>query len=40
MNDEMALVRAYTRDHSEAAFAPLVSRYIDLVYLRRAPPSP
>lgn len=32
MNDEMALVRAYARDHSEGAFAALVSRYINLVY--------
>ena len=31
MND-MDLVREYTRDHSEPAFAGLVQRHINLVY--------
>jgi RNA polymerase sigma factor (sigma-70 family) len=32
MNDEMALLQDYVRRNSEAAFAALVSRYINLVY--------
>jgi uncharacterized protein (TIGR03435 family) len=30
--DDMELVRQYARDHSEAAFATLVSRHVNLVY--------
>src|SRR5258706_6520367 len=30
--DTQSLLLAYVRDHSEAAFAELVNRYIDLVY--------
>ena len=32
MNDDMAQVQEYARDNSEAAFAALVSRYVNLVY--------
>jgi uncharacterized protein (TIGR03435 family) len=32
MNDDLVLLRAYARDHSEDAFATLVSRYVNLVY--------
>jgi RNA polymerase sigma factor (sigma-70 family) len=32
MNDDMALVREYARSNSEAAFAMLVSRHVNLVY--------
>ena len=32
MNDDQALLRAYARNHSEDAFATLVSRHINLVY--------
>ncbi len=31
-NDDMLLLRQYARENSEAAFATLVSRYLDLVY--------
>ena len=31
-NDDLTLVREYARNNSEAAFASLVSRYINLVY--------
>ncbi len=32
MNDDLTLLRDYTRRNSEAAFATLVSRYVNLVY--------
>lgn len=32
MTDDMALVREYARNHSETAFAALVSRHLNLVY--------
>jgi hypothetical protein len=32
ITDDMELVRRYTRDDSEEAFATLVSRHINLVY--------
>jgi len=32
MNDDMLLLRDYARNHSEDAFATLVSRYVNLVY--------
>ena len=32
MTDDMTLVQEYAKSHSEAAFATLVSRYLDLVY--------
>ena len=32
MSDDMALVRDYARNHSEEAFAALVSRHIRVVY--------
>jgi DNA-directed RNA polymerase specialized sigma24 family protein len=32
MTDDMALVREYARNRSEAAFAALVSRHLNLVY--------
>ena len=32
MNDDMALLRDYARNHSEEAFATLVSRHLNLVY--------
>ena len=32
MTDDMALVREYARVNSEAAFAALVSRHVNLVY--------
>jgi RNA polymerase sigma factor (sigma-70 family) len=32
MNDDMELVRAYATEHSEEAFAALVSRHVGLVY--------
>jgi RNA polymerase sigma factor (sigma-70 family) len=32
MNDDLTLLREYTRRHSEEAFATLVSRYVNLVY--------
>lgn len=32
MTDDMALVREYARNHSETAFAGLVSRHLNLVY--------
>ena len=32
MNDDLALLRQYARDNSEAAFAELVARHINLVY--------
>ena len=32
MTDDMALVREYARTRSEAAFAALVSRHLNLVY--------
>jgi RNA polymerase sigma factor (sigma-70 family) len=32
MTDDMALLREYARNQSEAAFATLVSRHVDLVY--------
>ena len=32
MNDDMTLVRAYAAGHSEAAFAELVSRHVNLVH--------
>ena len=32
MNDDMALLRDYARNHSEDAFATLVSRHVNLVY--------
>ncbi|HEY1788497.1 MAG TPA: TIGR03435 family protein [Verrucomicrobiae bacterium] len=32
MNDDLVLLRAYFRDHSEDAFAALVSRHVNLVY--------
>src|SRR5581483_1584398 len=32
MTDDMALLREYAQRHSEAAFAALVSRHINLVY--------
>jgi RNA polymerase sigma factor (sigma-70 family) len=31
-NDDLTLLRAYARNNSEAAFAALVSRYVNLVY--------
>ena len=32
MTDDMALVREYARNRSEAAFSALVSRHLNLVY--------
>ena len=32
MNDDLALLRDYARNHSENAFATLVSRHVNLVY--------
>lgn len=32
MTDDMALLREYAQNHSEEAFAPLVSRHVNLVY--------
>jgi RNA polymerase sigma factor (sigma-70 family) len=32
LNDDLALLRDYARNHSEEAFAALVSRYVNLVY--------
>ncbi len=32
MNDDLALLRDYARNHSEDAFAALVSRHVNLVY--------
>ena len=32
MNDDLALLRDYARNHSEDAFATLVSRHVNLVY--------
>jgi RNA polymerase sigma factor (sigma-70 family) len=32
MNDDLALLREYARNHSEAAFAALVARHVNLVY--------
>jgi uncharacterized protein (TIGR03435 family) len=32
MNDDLALLRDYARNHSEVAFAALVSRHVNLVY--------
>jgi len=32
MNDDSQLLRRYGEEHSESAFAELVSRHIDLVY--------
>jgi RNA polymerase sigma factor (sigma-70 family) len=32
MNNDLALLRDYTRNHSEEAFAALVSRHVNLVY--------
>src|SRR5690349_7625619 len=32
MTDDMELLRDYTRNNSEQAFAALVSRYVNLVY--------
>ncbi len=32
MHDDLTLLRAYARDHSEAAFAALVARHVHLVY--------
>ena len=32
MTDDMALLREYAQNHSEEAFASLVSRHINLVY--------
>src|SRR5277367_3402566 len=32
MNDDLKLLREFARDNSEAAFAALVSRHINLVY--------
>ncbi len=31
-NDDMALLREYARNNSEAAFSELVSRHVNLVY--------
>jgi len=32
LNDDLTLLREYSRNHSEAAFAALVSRHVSLVY--------
>ncbi len=32
MPDDIALLKEYAETHSEAAFAELVSRYLNLVY--------
>src|SRR5476651_2341771 len=32
MNDDLTLLRDFARDNSEAAFAALVSRHVNLVY--------
>jgi hypothetical protein len=31
-NDDLTLLREYSRNHSEPAFAALVSRHVNLVY--------
>jgi hypothetical protein len=32
MNDDLTLLQAYARQNSEAAFAALVTRHVNLVY--------
>ena len=32
LNDDLTLLREYSRRHSEAAFAALVSRHVNLVF--------